>query len=350
MELRKCGHSDLYLSVLGTGCWSFGGGEYWGEQDQKDVNDVVHASVDLGINYFDTAEVYNDGRSEQSLGQALKGIKRDKVIIGTKISPPNGYSRKVCESLEASLRRLDTDYVDIYMIHWPIHSHSIRHFSNDVEIINNPPRIQETAESLNKLKEHGKVRYIGVSNFNLSRIAELNVLNVDIIVNELPYNILSRSIEYDILPYCIQNNIGVISYLTLLQGILTDKYVSLDDVPVWRRRTRHFNSEGNVHCRHTGRGFEKQIEKTLKDIRNLMKACDKSMSEIAIQWVVSNPSITSALAGARNREQLECNIKAATDSIDRDIVKQLNRVTRPLMKKMGRSFDYYENEENDRTI
>jgi aryl-alcohol dehydrogenase-like predicted oxidoreductase len=335
---------------LGTGCWSFGGGEYWGEQNQKDVDKVVHASVDFGINYFDTAEVYNDGRSEISLGLALKSLRRDKVIIGTKISPQNGYSAKVFESLESSLKRLNTDYVDIYMIHWPIHPHSIRHFSNDLKIIQNPPRIQETVESLKRLKENGKIRYIGVSNFNIGRIDELHQLDLDTIVNELPYNILSRAIENEILLYCAKKNIGVISYMTLLQGILADKYSSFDNVPLWRKRTRHFKSDGNIHCRHGGKGFEEQIKDTMENIRILAKEYDKSMSELAIQWAISNSMITCALIGARNLKQLESNVKAATSSISKEIGEKLNIASRPLMDKMGKSFDYYENEDNDRTL
>src|SRR5690606_5455375 len=131
MEYREIKNGDLKLSIIGTGCWSFGGGEYWGSQDQNDVNDVVHASVGFGINYFDTAEAYNDGRSETSLGIAMKGIPRDKLVIGTKVSPSNCYRDTLIEHCEGSLRRLETDYIDIYMIHWPIHPHSIRHFTQD---------------------------------------------------------------------------------------------------------------------------------------------------------------------------------------------------------------------------
>src|SRR5690606_33722560 len=135
MEKRKVQQSGLEISVLGAGCWAFGGGEYWGDQSQKDINEVVHASVDLGINYFDTAEVYNEGRSESSLGEAIRGIPRDRFLIGTKISPSNCYKNTLVEHCHASLQRLGTDYIDVYMLHWPIHPHSIRHFTEDEKII-----------------------------------------------------------------------------------------------------------------------------------------------------------------------------------------------------------------------
>ena len=156
MENRICKNSGLELSILGTGCWAFGGGEYWGDQSQKDVKSVVHESVNLGINYFDTAEAYNEGRSESSLGDAIIGIPRDKILIGTKISPSNCYKNTLIEHCEASLKRLQTDYVDLYMVHWPVHPHSIRHFTEDNLIIENPPEINEAVETLQLLKQQGK--------------------------------------------------------------------------------------------------------------------------------------------------------------------------------------------------
>jgi len=158
MEYRKSGKSDLFLSVIGLGCWSFGGGDYWGHQDQKDVDEVVHADFDKGINFFDTAEVYNDGRSEISLGNAIKGLQRNKLIIGSKVSPSNCYPGILEAHCDASLERLKTDYIDVYMIHWPIHPHSVRHFTSDERVINDPPGINDALGSLMKLRDAGKIR------------------------------------------------------------------------------------------------------------------------------------------------------------------------------------------------
>ena len=122
MEKRRCGKSGIDISSLGIGCWSFGGGDYWGPQDQRDVNAVIQTALDCGINYFDTAEVYNDGHSEESLGKALMG-RRHEAVIGTKVSPENTKLSVLRKHCEASLRRLQTDYIDIYMVHWPIPNH-----------------------------------------------------------------------------------------------------------------------------------------------------------------------------------------------------------------------------------
>jgi aryl-alcohol dehydrogenase-like predicted oxidoreductase len=348
MEKRACKNSGLEFSVLGTGCWAFGGGTYWGEQDQKDVNEVVHASVDLGINYFDTAEAYNEGRSESSLGEAIREIQRDKVVIGSKVSPSNCYKETLTKHCEDSLKRLRTDYIDIYMLHWSIHPHSIRHFTDDSQIIENPPEIDEAFGALRLLKKQGKIRYFGVSNFSSNLLEDLP--GEEIIVNELPYNLLCRAIEYNTLPYCQEKGIGVISYMALLQGILSGKYASIEEIPVMQRRTRHFDSKNNKKCRHGESGAEEEFLNALAGIRAICKSTGLSMAETAIQWIVQNPAITCTLAGARNIVQLEANVKAINVKLNQEIINDLDIITLPLMHKLGNHIDYYESAENDRTL
>ena len=170
MELRECGRSGLKLPVLGLGCWAFGGGEYWGQRHvQSDVDAVVRRAFDLGVRYFDTAEVYNDGRSEASLGEALRGLPRDQVLVGTKVSPAHVQPDVLPRRCEASLRRLGTDSIDIYMVHWPITSRSIRHFDARLEVC---PAVDEAFAALLRLQEQGKVRHVGVSNFGRARPEE----------------------------------------------------------------------------------------------------------------------------------------------------------------------------------
>jgi aryl-alcohol dehydrogenase-like predicted oxidoreductase len=348
MEKRACKNSGLEFSVLGTGCWAFGGGEYWGPQNQKDVINVVHASVDLGINYFDTAEVYNEGRSESSLGEAITGIPRDRLLIGTKVSPSNCYRETLAEHCEASLKRLRTDYIDIYMVHWPLHPHSIKHFTSDIRIIENPPEINEAMATLKLLKQQGKIRNFGVSNFSRNRLVNLPL--EEIAVNELPYNLLCRAVEYDALPLCEERGIGVIGYMALLQGILADIYPALTDIPAWQRRTRHFNCKNTKDCRHGEAGAEDETNTALNGIRLICKETGIPMAEIAIKWILENPAITCTLVGSRNVSELKANVKAADDSLNKDIKAELDRITLPLMEKLGNHFDYYESAQNDRTL
>jgi myo-inositol catabolism protein IolS len=347
MKKRLCKNSGMKLSVLGTGCWAFGGGEYWGKQDQKDVNEVVFASVDLGINYFDTAEAYNEGRSETSLGEAIKGMPRDKILIGTKVSPSNCYKETMIEHCNESLKRLQTDYIDLYMIHWPIHTHSIRHFTSDNKIIDNPPKIEEAWEAMGILKKQGKIRNVGVSNFSYSRLKDLP-LN-EIAVNELPYNLLCRAIEYDTIPAAEKNGIGIIGYMALLQGILADIYPSLQDVPVWQRRTRHFNCNKTKECRHGEEGAEEETNVALKEIRRICRETGISMPELSLKWIFENPAITCSLVGSRNIRELEENVKAIREPLGKDIKEELDKATSTVMQKLGNHFDYYESAQNDRT-
>ena len=197
------------------------------------------------------------------------------------------------------------------------------------------------------LKRQGKIRYSGVSNFSRSRLEDLP-LN-EIAVNELPYNLLCRAIEYDTLSFTEQNGIGVIGYMALLQGILADIYPSLGEVPVWRRRTRHFNCNNSKECRHGEQGFEAKTNAALGGIRKICCETGLSMAELSIKWILENRAVTCTLVGSRNRRQLESNIKAVNGALTKDVKEELDRITFPLMEKLGNHFDYYESAQNDRT-
>jgi aryl-alcohol dehydrogenase-like predicted oxidoreductase len=349
-EYRACGTSGLHLSVIGLGCWSFGGGQYWGPQDQGDVNAVVRTAVDCGINYFDTAEAYNDGRSEAALGIALQGLKRDEVVIGSKITPANCYPGQIEAHCEASLKRLKTDYLDVYMLHWPIHPHSIRHYTKDPVILANPPSAAETFAVLEKLRQTGKIRHVGISNFSRTRIDADIPANVAIAVNQLPYNLLCRAIEFDAAACCEQKGIGIISYMTLLQGVLADAYPDLVGVPEMRRRTRHFDSAGAASCRHGEPGFEAETIAALAAIREIAAQAGLTMADLATRWTVANRHISCALIGARNVKQLMANVQAVQEPLDAALIERLNEATRTLRDRMGNHFDYYESAANDRTL
>jgi myo-inositol catabolism protein IolS len=351
LNKRFCGKSPLELSVMGLGCWSFGGGDYWGDQDQKDVDAVVRRAVELGITYFDTAEAYNEGRSEESLGKAIRDIPvpRAQLVIGSKISPSNTDPETLVSHCHASLKRLGTDYIDLYMVHWPIHPHAIRHFSADENRIHHPPAVREAFETLLKLQQQGKIRYIGVSNFGVKRLKEVERHGTHIISDQLPYSLLTRAIEREVLPYCIDQKIGVIGYMTLMQGLLTDKFSTPDDLPLMRRRTRHFNAKTNKLSRHGEEGAEEETRQALVSIRFLAKASGLTMHDIAIRWTLAKKGISCILAGSRTLKQLEANINAASDALPADLVGKLDAATRPLMLKLGPSFDYFESTANDRT-
>lgn len=346
IELRQCGKSALRVPVLGMGCWAYGGGQYWGAQSQQDVNEVVRFAVDEGCNFFDTAEAYNGGESEASLGLALQGIPRERVLIGTKISPSNTAPTKLIEHCDASLRRLRTDYVDLYMVHWPITPHSIKHFTSESIPT---PRVQDAFETLIRLRKAGKIRHIGVSNFGPAKLEEALATGAEIVINELPYSLLTRAIELEILPKCRALGVGVLGYMSLLQGVLADIYPTLDHVPVWQRRTRHFDSSRTVHTRHGLRGAEPETNAALARIREIAKQHGTTMPELALKWAMAGPGITCSLCGSRNLKELKQNLEAATQPLAPEILEKLNAATKPLLEKLGPSFDYYESPDNDRT-
>lgn len=331
MEKRKCGGSDLEVSLLGVGCFSFGGGDYWGEQDQQDVEQVVHAAIDQGINYFDTAELYNEGRSEESLGQALKG-RRDKAIIATKVSPENTEPAVLRHHCEASLRRLDTDYIDIYYVHWPITDHSV----------------QDAFSTLMELQTEGKIRSISVSNFGVQQLSQALATGAQIDLNQLCYSLLSRAIEVEIAPMCRDQQIGIVGYMPLMQGLLAGKFSSVDDVPPWRRRTRHFRGDW-PEARHGEAGAEEETFAVVGEIRKIGAAEDIPMAQLSLAWALAKPSVTCVLVGVRNRQQFDENMRSVHLDLSPQLIAQLDDVTQPLLDKLGPNADYWEGSENSRT-
>jgi aryl-alcohol dehydrogenase-like predicted oxidoreductase len=346
MELRQCGKHDLKLPILGVGSWAFGGGEYWGPSTQTEANEVVRYAVDHGCNFFDTAELYYNGNSEHSLGLAIRGMPREKLLICTKISPSNTEPRKLVEHCDASLRRLQTDYIDLYLVHWPITPHSIRHFTTEPM---EAPSVPDAFATLMRLQKAGKLRHIGVSNFGRAKLDEALATGAEIVVNQLPYSLLARAIEFDMAPRCQERGVGVVGYMSLLQGLLADIYPTLDDVPVWQRRTRHFDSRRTPQCRHGLPGAEAETAAALSAIRALARKCDMSMPDLALKWAVGGSGIASSLCGSRTVGKLAANIKAVSEPLPPAIREELNQLTLPLMKKLGPSFDYWQNPANDRT-
>ncbi|WP_457795314.1 aldo/keto reductase [Horticoccus sp. 23ND18S-11] len=346
LPTRRCGSSDLVLPILGMGCWSFGGGDYWGAQSQSEVDAVVRHAVEHGCNFFDTAEAYNGGASEQALGAALRGIPRDQVIVCTKISPSHTAPATLVQHCEASLRRLQTDHIDLYMVHWPITAHSIRHFTADATSV---PSVPDAFATLMQLQRAGKIRHIGVSNFGRAQLTEALATGAAIVVNELPYSLLTRAIERDILPFCRERGVGVLGYMALLQGVLSDRYAQLADLPEWRRRTRHFDSRATPLSRHGLPGVEVETATALAAIRAVARREGMTTADLALKWACAGNGITSSLCGSRNVAALEDNLKAAAEPLAVNVIAELNALTQPLLDALGPSFDYYENPANDRT-
>ena len=348
MEYRKLGKSGIKVSTVSAGCWSFGGGGYWGPQEQSDVEKVVNRALDEGVNFFDTAELYNNGESERSLGKALGERRRDAVIC-SKVSPNNGYYGTIIEHCNATLKRLGTDYLDIYMLHWPINYRAVLHFTSDKDILANPPRIEETMAAMEELKKQGTIRGVGISNFGPLQMKEALVTGTRIDVNEMAYSIFSRAIEKEIVPFCIENGIAVIGSMPLMQGLLTGKYTSPDQVPMNQAHSRHYaDSRGLGTSRHGGEGAENEMFAALEELKKVAAECGTTLARLSIAWTLHKPGIASAIVGCRNISQLEENIGAAELSLSEDTVREIDRISQPVLDVLGYSADYYESAENSR--
>ncbi len=340
--------NEMYISCIGIGCWSFGGGDYWGDQNQADVQHVVDYALDNGVNFFDTARMYNNGNSEKSLGAALKG-KRDSAIVCSKVSPANAYYATLKHECEQSLINLGADYVDIYMLHWPINPFGIKHFTQDPDIIKNPPTAEEAFAALNDLKKEGKIRAIGVSNFGVKQLSEATNLCSELSVNEMPYNILSRAIEAEIVPFCEKNSISIITSMTLQQGLLAGIYKNAGEVPSHQAHSRHFaHSSGKGTSRHFEDGAEDEIFAAIPKLQDIASDLNISLAELSIAWALSKRGISSCLVGCRNANELKVNLTAAFVDLPSDAIALIDEISHPILCKLGNNPDYYENTKNSR--
>ena len=345
-KTKELGNSGISVSSMTVGCWAFGGGDYWGDQSQADVDRVVHAALDLGVNTFDTAEMYNDGESERSLGKALKG-RRNEAVVMSKISPSNCHEvRKHCVE---SLRRLGTDYLDVYMLHWPINKLAVEHFTADKTIIAAPPTVEEAYARLDELKKEGLIRSIGMSNFGRTQMQQVVATGVRVDVNEMPYNIVSRAIETEIVPYCTKNDIGIIGSMGLQQGLLAGIYKTVEDVPHNQAHSRHYAQErGKGTSRHHETGVEKELFEVVDILRETAASLNVTMAQLAIAWVLRKPFIASTLIGSRNIDELNMNVSACSLDISDETERLIDRVSQPVLDLMGSSPDYYEHRSRSR--
>jgi aryl-alcohol dehydrogenase-like predicted oxidoreductase len=214
----------MEVSVVALGCWAFAGDEYWGPQDDRDSIASVHAALDEGVNFFDTAEGYGSGHSERVLGRALKG-RRHEAVIATKCSHGGGSAAELEAACARSLQQLETDYIDLYQIHWPFRE----------------TPLEETLSAFERLKRQGKIRAVGVCNFGARDLAALAEVG-HCATNQVPYSLLTRAIEFEIQAHCIERDIGIICYTPLAQGLLTGRYATVAQVPAPRAISRHFAS------------------------------------------------------------------------------------------------------------
>lgn len=329
MKYGTLGASQLRVSVMAFGAWQIGDPAYWGANAESDAQAAVDAAIDAGINLFDTAEMYGAGESERVLGRVL-GERRRDVLVASKVWPDKCAPKDLRRACEGSLSRLNTDYLDLYQIHWA---------PRDL-------RFEDVYGEMARLKEEGKIREIGVSNFGATDLEAWRRAG-SCVSNQLGYNLIFRAIEYEIVPACVRAGAGVLAYMPLMQGLLAGRWQSADIVPALRRRTRHFSGtrEGT---RHGEAGCEELTFSTLREIRRIADELGEPMANVALAWTMAQPGMTSVIVGARNPAQVRRNVAATGLALSSDVLAELDRITAPLKEALGRNADMWDNAENSR--
>ena len=312
MQTKQLGNSDLQITPIGYGAWAIGGGDWafgWGSQADHDSIAAIGRALDLGVNWIDTAAVYGLGHSEEIVAKALKDSPHHPYIF-TKCSLIWDENREIGRSLkaesvrrelEASLRRLQVETIDLYQIHWP----------------NPDSEIEEGWETLAKFQQEGKVRYIGVSNFSVAQMQRIAPI-APITSLQPPYSLVKPAVEQEILPYCQDQNIGVIVYSPMQSGLLTgrmtaERIANLPDDD-WRKRSDEFQPP------RLARNLE-----LVELLRQIGQPHGRSPGEVAIAWTLRHPAVTAAIVGGRSAEQVEGIIGAAEFRLDASELEQINQ-------------------------
>jgi aryl-alcohol dehydrogenase-like predicted oxidoreductase len=313
MKYRKLGKNGPEISVIGFGSWAIGGGGWtsaWGDQDDQLSIESIRAALDAGVTFYDTAAAYGLGHSEEVVGQALKG-DRQKVILATKcglvwdedkIISKNGKFESVISEAEASLRRLGTDYIDLYQMHWP---DTDQHAS-----------AEETMRAMDKLVQDGKIRYVGVSNYNIPLLEEsLAVRHVDAL--QPPYSILRPAAEKELLPFCLEKGIGVVGYSSLTSGLLSGNYTydTKFDTSDWRSRNKA----------HTGEGLRKNVD-IVEKLKVIASRHDLTMPQLAVAYTLAHPALTSAIVGVRKPSHITSVLPAVDVKLDEATLAEIREI------------------------
>jgi aryl-alcohol dehydrogenase-like predicted oxidoreductase len=317
VEYRAFGGTGIQISAMGFGCWEIGGG--YGSIEESDFIKAINRALDLGVNSFDTAEAYGFGASEKSLAKAL-GSRRKEAVITTKFGV--GYpeakdknfrdsSRKrVTESIEKSLKALETDYVDVYLIHWPDRSIPF----------------EEPMRALDDLVKQGKVRAVGLSNFKLPEIQTcMSVRRVDVV--QYCWNMFDRRMQTEIFPYCSQQKIGVMAYGSLAYGMLTGTFTEEMDFGKsdWRSKRGQLMNINLFQHLFDSDHFLKNL-RAVEELKAMAKRYGKSLPQFALRWTTSNPIVSTALVGCRNPGEVDDNVGALGWSISDVDMKEIDAI------------------------
>jgi myo-inositol catabolism protein IolS len=318
MEQRVLGKSGVSVSVVGLGTWPMGG-EWWGGTDDAESIRTIHRALELGVTLFDTAEAYAAGHAEEVLGKALVG-RREGAIIADKVAPNHFGPAQIREAFEASCQRLQTDYIDVYFLHWP---------NIDVPI-------SQAMGTLEALRAEGRIRAIGVSNFTSDEMrAASEYGQIDVL--QPPYNMFWRFIEGDQLPYSQDNGIGVMAYSGLAQGLLTGELTRETTFPEGDNRPTTVLFQPGVYDRCLD---------AVDALRPIAARAGLTVPQLAIAWLLSRPGMSTVLVGARTVPEIEENVVGASATVSAEDMAAADAATRAVFESLPRVPDMFQNWEN----
>ena len=321
MNYRTLGKTKIQVSPVALGTMSLCGNMTYDDITEQQAIDTVHSAIDAGINFFDTAPMYGDGEAERRLGLALRGRAREKFIIADKIGTPRMDEAEVLAECDKSLKLLQSDYIDLYQIHWP----------------RRVVPLDETLRAFEKLVESGKVRAIGVCNFGpLDLIEGLEKHRIE--TDQIAYSMLFRAPEHELRDLCVERGVGILCYSPMAQGLLTGRFNSADEVPDMRARTRHFG-KSRPQVRHQENGCEAETFAAVKKVREICQRIGQDMADVALAWLLHQPGVLSVLAGASKPEQIRKNVAAAGMTLSQEVLNELDLATRDVKRAMGTNLD-----------
>ncbi|MEM9830830.1 MAG: aldo/keto reductase [Bacteroidota bacterium] len=326
MQTITLPHSDLTITRMTFGAWAIVGGFNWGHQEEKDSLAALREAYEQGITFFDTAQAYGNGASERMIRKAL-GDVYDKIVIATKIVPDDFGYEDVKRACEARIKALQSDHLDLLQLHWP----------------NPEVPVEETMRALVDLKQEGKIRAFGVSNFGKRDLTGALEVTQEISSNQLPYNLLWRAIEFEILPICQQHSIPVLSYSSIMQGLLAGKFSNSQEVPDDRARSRHFSSERS-QARHSEDGQEVLTFEAIAQVKQIAEREDIPMARLSMSWLLAQSGMGSIIVGARNPQQVKDNVAAMEVTLSERVVEELDEITKPLRDALGPNADMWQSD------
>lgn len=311
MEYRKLGSSGLEVSVVGIGTWAIGN-DFWGEVNDDASIAAIQGAIDVGVNLIDTAPAYGAGHAEEVVGRAIRG-RRDKVVVATKCGVKRTKDdfirtlepQSLYHEIDDSLRRLGVETIDLWQIHWP------------------DPKtpLEEALEAILKIKEQGKFRYLGVSNFDIPLMKQARDVT-EIVSLQPQYSLLERSIEREIVPYCVKSNLGILGYGTLAGGILSGKFT---EPPVFAEG----DMRGNFYPYFKEPAFS-EVRKLVRVLERVAADRKKSAAQVAINWTLQQRGITSVLVGAKSAEQARLNAVAGEFALSAGELESIDKAAAAL--------------------